>query len=74
MRVLPTGLGPSRPWSPVGLTVGLAAAGFGLTRLATGGFAPGGRLPLVFLITYTCGLLLILYSGSSSPGTAHALP
>jgi len=74
MRVLPTGLGPSRFWSPAGLTAGLAAAGFGLTRLATGGFAPGGSLPLVFLITYTCGLLLVLYSGSSSAGTANALP
>jgi hypothetical protein len=74
MRVLPTGPGPSRPWSPAALTVGLAAAGFGLTRLATGGFAPGGRLPLVFLIAYACGLLLTLFSGPSSPGAAHTLP
>ena len=63
LRVLPTGLAPSRPWSPAVLVAGLAATGFGLTKLAIDGFAPGGRLPLDILIAYACGLLLTLLSG-----------
>ena len=67
LRVLPTGLAPVRPWSPAVLVAGLAAAGFGLTRLAIGGFAPGGKLSPITLIPYACGLLLILLSGPPSP-------
>ena len=49
LRVLPTGLGPGLPWSPAVLAAGLAATGFGVTRLAIADFASGGRLPtLVF--------------------------
>jgi hypothetical protein len=40
LRALPDGLGSVRPWSPAVLLTGLAAAGFGLARLAIGGFAP----------------------------------
>ena len=43
LAVLPTGLTPARPWSAAVLVAGLAAAGYGLTSLAIGGFAPGGR-------------------------------
>jgi fucose 4-O-acetylase-like acetyltransferase len=67
LLVLPTGLGPGLPWSPAVLTAGLAATGFGLTRLAIAGFAPGGRLPALVLGAYACGLLLTLLSGPSSP-------
>ena len=68
LRALPTGLGTSRPWSPAVLLAGLAATGFGLTRLAIAGFAPGGRLPVFVLGAYACGLLLTLLSGPPSPG------
>jgi fucose 4-O-acetylase-like acetyltransferase len=67
LRVLPTRLGPGLPWSPAILTAGLTATGFGLTRLAMAGFAPGGRLPALVLGAYACGLLLTLLSGPSSP-------
>jgi hypothetical protein len=67
LAVLPTGLTPARPWSAAVLVAGLAAAGYGLTSLAIGGFAPGGRLSPVMLVTYACGLLLILLSGPPSP-------
>jgi hypothetical protein len=42
LRVLPAGLGPDLSWSPAVLVTGLAGAGFGLSRLAIAGFAPGG--------------------------------
>ena len=45
LRVLPTGLALGRPWSPALSDSLRAATGFGLTKLAIGGFAPGGRLP-----------------------------
>ena len=67
LRMLPTGLGPGRPWSPAVLVAGLATAGFGLARLAIAGFAPGGRLPALVLAAYACGLLLTLLSGPPSP-------
>jgi len=67
LRVLPTGLGPGRPWPPAILAAGLAAAAFGLTRLAIAGFAPGGRLPALVLGAYACGLLLTLLSGRPPP-------
>ena len=68
LRALPTGVGPARPWSPVILIAGLAAAGFGLTRLAIAGFAPGGSLPALVLAACACGLLLTLLSGPPAPG------
>jgi hypothetical protein len=49
MLRLPTGLGPSGPWSPVLLVLGLAASMAGLARLAIAGFAPDGRLPVLVL-------------------------
>ena len=67
LRVLPTGLGPGLPWSPAVLAAGLAATGFGLTRLAIAGFASGGRLPALVFGAYACGLLLTLLSGPPSP-------
>jgi fucose 4-O-acetylase-like acetyltransferase len=67
LRVLPTGLAAARPWSPALLVAGLAAAGFGLTKLAIGGFAPGGRLPALAIGAYACGLLLTLLSGPPPP-------
>ena len=67
LRVLPAGLVPGRPWSPAVLVAGLAATGFGLTKLAIGGLAPGGRLPALVLASYACGLLLTLLSGPPSP-------
>jgi hypothetical protein len=86
LRALPTGLGQVRPWSPAVLLAGLAAVGFGLTKLAIAGFAPGGRLPFLVLGACACGLLLTLLSGPSArergsqkPGTtplqaAHGPP
>jgi hypothetical protein len=67
LHLLPTGIGPARPWSPVVLLAGLAAAGFGLTKLAIAGFAPGGKVPVIVLIAYACGLLLTLVSGPPTP-------
>jgi fucose 4-O-acetylase-like acetyltransferase len=66
LRVLPTGIGPGRRWSPAILLAGVSAAGFGLAKLAISGFAPGGRLPAPVLAAYACGLLLTLLSGSPS--------
>ncbi|MGO9219202.1 MAG: acyltransferase family protein [Streptosporangiaceae bacterium] len=68
LRVLPTGLGPGWSWSPAVLAAGLAAAGFGLAKLAIAGFAPDGKLPVLVLGAYACGLLLTLLSGPPSPG------
>jgi len=68
LRVLPTGLGADRPWSPAILMAGLAAAGIGLSRLAIAGFAPGGQLPVPALAACACGLLLTLLSGPGSAG------
>lgn len=67
LRVLPAGLAPARPWSPALLVAGLAAAGFGLTKLAIGGFSPGGGLPVLAIGAYACGLLLTLLSGPPPP-------
>ncbi len=68
LRALPTGLGPGWSWSPAVLAAGLAATAFGLTKLAIGGFAPGGRLPVLVLGAYAGGLMLTLLSGPPSPG------
>ncbi len=68
LSVLPSGLGRSRSWSPAVLAAGLAAAGFGLAKLAIAGFAPDGKLPVLVLGAYACGLLLTLLSGPPSPG------
>ena len=68
LRVLPDGLRSSRPWSPAVLPTGLAAVGFGLARLAIGGFAPGGGLPALALGACAFGLLLTLMSGPPSRG------
>jgi hypothetical protein len=46
----------------------VSAVAFGLTSLAIGGFAPGGRLSPVALIACACGLMLL--SGPPSPSAA----
>jgi hypothetical protein len=52
MSRLPAGIGPPGPWSPVLLLAGLAASMFGLARLATAGFAPGGQPPALALAAF----------------------
>jgi len=63
MRRLPAGIGPSGPWSPGLLLVGLAASMFGLARLAIAGFAPGGHLPWLALAACAAGLGATLLTG-----------
>lgn len=65
LRRLPMGIGPTGPWSPVILLLGLTAAIPSLARLAIGGFAPGGQLPTLVLAGYGFGLVLTLLSGRS---------
>jgi hypothetical protein len=55
--------------SPVLLVVGLAAAAWGLDRLAIGSFAPGGRLPWSALVACALGLAAVLSTGRA-PATA----
>jgi fucose 4-O-acetylase-like acetyltransferase len=61
-------------WAPVVLTAGLAATGLGLARLAIGGFAYGGRLALLGLAAYVCGLALIEVAGQRTRLAARAKP
>ena len=68
---LPSGLGPSGPWSPALLLAGLGAVGVGLTRLAIGGLAPGGSPPGWVLASCAAGLIAILYTGRP-PGQARS--
>lgn len=72
LPALPVRIGVARPWPPAILIAGLAAAGFGLTRLAIAGFAPGGSLPALVLAAYACGLLLTLLSGPPALGDRPA--
>ena len=60
---LPAGIGPPGPWSPVLLLAGLAASVFGLARLATAGFAPGGQPPALALAACAAGLAATLLTG-----------
>jgi len=63
MSRLPAGIGPPGPWSPVLLLAGLAASVFGLARLATAGFAPGGQPPALALAACAAGLAATLLTG-----------
>jgi len=60
---LPAGIGPSGRWSPVLLLAGLAASMFGMARLAIGGLAPGGQLPVLALAACAAGLTATLFTG-----------
>ena len=71
MLRLPAGLGPSGPWSPMLLLVGIAASATGLARLAIGGFAPGGHLPALVLAACAAGLVAILLTGRAPPASAQ---
>jgi fucose 4-O-acetylase-like acetyltransferase len=71
---LPAAIGPAGPWSPALLVAGLAAAMFGLTRLAIAGLAPGGRLPLVVLAAFAAGLLATFCTGHPSSAEEGARP
>ncbi len=76
LRRLPAGLGRAGHWSPVLLVAGLAASGVGLTRLAIGGFAPGGHVPALVLAICAVGLAATLFTGRAPAGGAEprALP
>lgn len=67
---LPAGLGPPGPWSPVLLLIGLAASMYGLARLAIGGFAADGRLPVLVLAACAAGLGATLLTGRAPPRKA----
>jgi hypothetical protein len=71
---LPTGLGTSGRWSGPLLLVGIAAAMFGLTRLAISGFDPGGTLPALALAAFGGGVACTLLSGRPPPTTTSASP
>ncbi|MGW2182285.1 hypothetical protein ACWCXX_30120 [Streptomyces sp. NPDC001732] len=68
LRLLPAGQGAAGWWSPVLVLCALGAVVPALTRLAIGGFAPSGHVPVLLLTTYACGLLAALYSGRPSVG------
>jgi len=71
MLRLPAGLGPSRPWSPVLLVLGLAASMAGLARLAIAGFAPDGHLPVLVLAACATGLAATLFTGRAPAAGAE---
>jgi fucose 4-O-acetylase-like acetyltransferase len=71
MLRLPPGLGRPGPWSPVLLVAGIAAEGVGLTRLAIGGFAPGGHVPVLALAVCAAGLVATLFTGRAPAGSAE---
>jgi fucose 4-O-acetylase-like acetyltransferase len=72
---LPAGVGRAGPWSPVLLVLGLAASMTSLARLAIGGFAPAGQLPVLALAAFAAGLACILLTGRAPPQASHpALP
>lgn len=74
MLRLPMGPGSAHQWTPALLLGGIAAASFALTKLAIGGFAPGGSLPLLILACYAGGLALTLLSGRPAPGPERTRP
>jgi hypothetical protein len=63
MLRLPEGLGRPGPWSPVLLIAGIACAAAGLSKLAIGGFLPGGSVPVLVLALFTAGLVAALFTG-----------
>ena len=71
MLRLPAGLGPSGPWSPVLLVLGLAASMAGLARLAIAGFAPDGHLPVLVLAACATGLAATLFTGRAPAAGAE---
>ena len=71
MLRLPAGLGRAGHWSPVLLVAGLAASGVGLARLAIGGFAPGGHVPVLVLAICAVGLVATLFTGRAPAGGAE---
>jgi hypothetical protein len=52
-------------WRPALLGVGIAAAVAALAKLAIGGFAPDGRIPLTVLVSYACGVAATVIAGRS---------
>jgi hypothetical protein len=64
---LPTGLAATGRWSGPLLLAGIAAAMFGLTRLAISGFDPGGALPALALAAFGGGVACTLLSGRPPP-------
>jgi len=52
-----------RPWSQSLLGAGALAAMVSLVKMAIGGFAPGGGLPLLALSGYAAGVLAVYVSG-----------
>jgi hypothetical protein len=69
---LPSGVGPAGPWSPALLALGLAASMASLARLAVGGFAPAGRLPLLVLAGFAAGLACIVLTGRAPPQASQS--
>jgi hypothetical protein len=65
MLRLPAGLGRPGPWSPLLLLAGIAVSSVGLTRLAIGGFAPGGRPPGLVLAVCAVGMMATLWTGQA---------
>jgi hypothetical protein len=63
MLRLPEGLGRPGPWSPALLVAGIACAAVGLSKLAIGGFLPGGSVPFLVLALCAIGLVAALFTG-----------
>jgi hypothetical protein len=70
---LSAGLATPGRWSGPLLLVGIAAATFGLTRLAIGGFDPGGTLPALALIAFGGGFACTLVVGFPPRDTGGSL-
>ena len=66
MLRLPSGLGSPGRWSPLLLPAGLIAASVALARLAIGGFAPAGHVPVWTLLLGALGLVATLFSGRAT--------
>ena len=52
------------------LLAGLGATAAALARLAIGGFAPDGHVPLAVLAAYASGLVVIMFTGRPAAGSA----
>jgi hypothetical protein len=74
MLRLPAGIGSPGRWSGPLLLAGIAAAMFGLARLAIAGFAPGGAVPALALAAFACGVACVLFSGRPPDGGHEKLP
>jgi fucose 4-O-acetylase-like acetyltransferase len=63
---------PCARWAWLPVVLGIVAVMVAVTKIAIGGFAPGGHLPLVVLAGYGLGFVLAVAVGGVSGGNAGA--